>query len=80
MADNDNGAIDDAASSAKPEQSVSDVVEAQLGGVQGATDDEADTASPAQDATKAGTTPDAPAPDAAEIEWAGSLVKKPPSP
>jgi hypothetical protein len=80
MADNDNAAIDGAASSAKPKQSVSDLVEAQVGGVQGASDDEADTASPAQDATKPETTPDAPAPDSAEIEWAGSLVKKPPSP
>ena len=55
-----------------------------IGGVQGASDDEAPGQEPADgDATQApvlGEKPDRPAPDAGEIEWSGGLIKKPPSP
>jgi hypothetical protein len=49
-----------------------------IGGVQGTDPDEA--ANDESVAVQPGSTPDAPAPDAGEIEWAGQLVKKPPTP
>ena len=54
-----------------------------IGGVQGASDDEAEVQNLAPDASPApalGEKPDRPAPDAGEIEWSGGLIKKPPSP
>jgi len=49
-----------------------------IGGVQGEAPDEneADTAP----ATETGSAPDEPATDSGEIEWAGQLLKKPPTP
>lgn len=61
---------------------LSEQVNADVGGVQGtgpdelSDDDEADGAA----AITPGAPADAPAPDAGEIEWAGQLVKKPPTP
>lgn len=54
----------------------------QIGGVQGEKDMEAASAPKASPAAQdaPGSPPDDPAPDAAEIEWAGGLVKKPPRP
>jgi hypothetical protein len=51
-----------------------------IGGVQGEAPDEDDEASGARAAAHPGAPADAPAPDAGEIEWAGQLVKKPPTP
>lgn len=64
----------------KPQtESLDEAVNADVAGVQGG-DDIADGGDrPAQTATP-GTVPDAPAPDGAEIEWAGGTVKKPPTP
>ncbi|SFR97063.1 hypothetical protein [Sphingomonas jatrophae] len=59
-----------------------EIVEEDIGGVQGSEDgDESDQAADqvAQSAAP-GTVPDEPAPDGAEIEWAGAVVKKPPTP
>jgi hypothetical protein len=50
-----------------------------VGGVQGTSPDE-DDADQASSAVTPGSPPDEPAPDAGEIEWAGQLVKKPPTP
>jgi len=70
---------DDPRRPAPPEENLDD----QIGGVQGAEDEDLDGDNeadrPAQTATP-GTRPDEPAPDGAEIEWAGGLIKKPPSP
>lgn len=53
-----------------------------IGGVQGTGSDESsdDDATDDTAATTPGAPADAPAPDAGEIEWAGQLVKKPPTP
>jgi hypothetical protein len=49
-----------------------------IGGVQGTgPDEESPDATPS---ITPGTTPNEPAPDAGEIEWAGQVVKKPPTP
>ena len=50
-----------------------------IGGVQGGEEGEGGEIQPAQSAVP-GEVPDAPAPDGAELEWAGALVKKPPRP
>ena len=50
----------------------------QIGGVQGG--DEDDAGERVAQTTSPGSVPDQPAPDGAEIEWAGGLVKKPPTP
>ena len=61
-----------------------DQITADIGGVQGADDEKADGADPADGGTAPapalGEKPDRPAPDAGEIEWSGGLIKKPPSP
>ncbi|MDF2640413.1 MAG: hypothetical protein K0R64_3397 [Novosphingobium lindaniclasticum] len=54
------------------------VTEESLGGVQGAEPGE-DSGINAQVA-KPGAPADQPAPDAGEIEWAGQVIRKPPSP
>ncbi|QAY79034.1 hypothetical protein [Sphingosinicella sp. BN140058] len=51
----------------------------EIGGVQGGGDDAGPEEQVAQSAS-IGTVPDAPVPDSAEIEWAGGVVKKPPTP
>lgn len=51
----------------------------EIGGVQGGEDG----AGPGEQVTQTaptGTVPDQPVPDGAEIEWAGGVVKKPPTP
>lgn len=50
-----------------------------IGGVQGGEEVGSGETQPTQSAAP-GAAPDAPAPDGAEIEWAGALVKKPPTP
>jgi hypothetical protein len=50
-----------------------------VGGVQGTAPDE-DQADAAPATTSTGSPSDEPAPDAGEIEWAGQVVKKPPTP
>ena len=51
----------------------------EIGGVQGGEPGEREARQPAQSAVP-GAVPDEPAPDGAELEWAGALVKKPPRP
>jgi hypothetical protein len=52
-----------------------------IGGVQGTGPDElSDDDATGAAAVTPGAPADAPAPDAGEIEWAGQLVKKPPTP
>ena len=53
-------------------------IEESIGGWQGGDDADQVPDAAAQVATP-GETPDEPAPDGAEIEWAGGLVKKPPT-
>ena len=65
----------DERSSAEIEDEVTD----EIGGVQGTDDTEEQEVQPAQSA-RIGSVPDEPAPDGAEIEWAGGVVKKPPTP
>lgn len=62
---------------ALPEQ-----VNEDLGGVQGEGpgDDGDDALAGTQSGSRPGAPDDAPAPDAGEIEWAGQVVKKPPTP
>lgn len=50
-----------------------------LGGVQGSPPEENEADAPSS-AGKPGGPPDQPTPDAGEIEWAGQVVKKPPTP
>jgi hypothetical protein len=50
-----------------------------VGGVQGTAPDE-DQVDAAPATTSTGSPSDEPAPDAGEIEWAGQVVKKPPTP
>jgi hypothetical protein len=62
-----------------------DLIDEDLGGVQGtdggsAERQEAEFAAEGLAPDIRGETPDQPAPDAGEIEWAGALVKKPPAP
>lgn len=69
----DGTSADDARRDDLPEQ-----VNEDIGGVQGSDpDDDAQEPNPS---IARGTTPDEPAPDAGEIEWAGQVVKKPPTP
>ena len=67
----------------QPDEQGTDLIGRQVtedvGGVQGSDPDE-DDAEPAAAATSTGSPPDQPAPDAGEIEWAGQVVKKPPTP
>jgi hypothetical protein len=58
-----------------PEQVNDDV-----GGVQGTGPDELSDDEAGDGAAATGSPADEPAPDAGEIEWAGELVKKPPTP
>jgi hypothetical protein len=51
-----------------------------LGGVQGSSPEENDDANADASTSSLGSPADQPAPDAGEIEWAGQLVKKPPTP
>jgi hypothetical protein len=51
-----------------------------VGGVQGASPEEEEGLTAAAGAPLGGSTAEEPAPDAGEIEWAGQLVKKPPTP
>jgi hypothetical protein len=53
-----------------------------VGGWQGVAPDEDDAETGAQgvEAVTPGSPPDQPAPDSGEIEWAGQVVKKPPTP
>lgn len=51
-----------------------------VGGVQGTDDIDTGPESDGPNPTITGDTPEEPAPDAGEIEWAGGLVKKPPAP
>lgn len=63
----------------KPDaEPLSEQVTEDLGGVQGSAPDE-DGAESAPDLPP-GEPSDEPAPDAGEIEWAGQVVKKPPTP
>lgn len=60
------------------EAELSSLAEESLGGVQGTSpDEESESSSPV---AKFGVPADEPAPDAGEIEWAGPVVRKPPSP
>lgn len=61
---------------------LSEQVNDDVGGVQGTGPDELsdDDAIDGAAAIKPGAPADAPAPDAGEIEWAGQLLKKPPTP
>lgn len=60
------------------EVDLSSLAEESLGGVQGAAPgEERETSSPT---AKLGIPADEPAPDAGEIEWAGQVARKPPSP
>jgi hypothetical protein len=54
------------------------IVAADIAGVQGG-DGEEDKPAAAPHGIRA-EAPDAPSPDAAEIEWAGTVIKKPPHP
>ena len=65
----------DERSSAQMEEAVTN----EIGGVQGMDEKEEQGAQPAQSAP-VGIVPDEPAPDGAELEWAGGVVKKPPAP
>ncbi len=49
-----------------------------IGGVQGEAPDEDDASAPSE--AEPGSPSDELAPDAGEIEWAGQVVKKPPTP
>jgi len=51
-----------------------------LGGVQGSSPDEDSDQIPLASNSASGSPAEEPAPDAGEIEWAGQLLKKPPSP
>lgn len=72
MADRSNGTGAD-------DQPIEETVTEDLGGWQGTPPDEDQADATAQQA-KPGVVPDAPAPDGAEIEWAGGAIRKPPSP
>ena len=63
----------------KSEEPIEKSVTEDIGGWQGVDPDDATGADVAQQA-ESGVVPDEPAPDGAEIEWAGGLIKKPPSP
>lgn len=57
-----------------------DAITEDIGGVQGADEQDAPQDATAGINVPPPQTPDAPAPDAGEIEWAGGTIRKPPAP
>jgi hypothetical protein len=69
----------DATQTPQDAEELDQAVTEDIGGVQGG-DEDADDGEQVAQSIQPGATPDQPAPDGAEIEWAGGLVKKPPTP
>ena len=78
MSQNEPGKTSPDKAPVTPDTELPSQVTEDIGGVQGEAPDEDDAS--ASPEAEPGLPSDAPAPDAGEIEWAGQVVKKPPTP